>query len=88
MAKRIFSFSHKDFKIGKDVHMQKYLRTHYNLPVTIEEFMAEVAKFPKLELHNSKYRSPSYLNRKYKRLVQHYGFFPGGQPEGVYDAKD
>lgn len=73
-----FDFSHPDFKKnGRE--RQRFYRSNYDKPVTEEQFVAEVASWPRKEWHNSKTRSPSQSRHRYRYLVRKYGFFPGGQ---------
>lgn len=78
------------FDFGSDVFpkingsdRQKFYIENHNKPVTEDEFVAFVTSMPKRELHNSKTRSPSKARQDYRRLVERYGFFPGGQGEAV-----
>lgn len=69
-----FDFTHPNFK-KQSIQRQRFLLSNYDKPITENQFVAEVASWPKRELRNSKSRSPSASRRKYRYLVEKYGFF-------------
>lgn len=78
-----FDFNHPTFH-KHTTEMIEYLFKYHSKPVTEEEFLKEVRSWPNLKTGKArKKRTPSQIKRNYKRLVNRYGFFPGGQDEGV-----
>ncbi len=74
-----FDFNHPDFARSNGTERQAFYLANHDKPVTLEQFIAVVASWPKRPLHNSKARSASAARHDYKRLVNNFGFFPGGQ---------
>lgn len=74
-----FDFEHPDFIKGSGIHRQKFYRENYNKPITEDQFVKEVASWPKRSRHNSHTRKPSIARLQYRRLVKNFGFFKGGQ---------
>jgi len=78
-----FDFEHLDFK-KQGRERQRFYISNYDKPVTEEQFIAEVKKWPRKELHNSASRSASASRHKHRYLVRRYGFFtPTQQPAGA-----
>ena len=73
-----FDFNDPIF-LKRSVYRQSYYRHMYDKPVTEEEFIAEVESWPKKEYRNSRSRGPAQSRHQYRKLVNLYGFFPGGQ---------
>lgn len=75
-----FDFTHEDFK-KCSLNRQRFYLSNYDKPITEEQFVAEVASWPRKELHNSQSRCASAARHDYRRLVRNYGFFtPVTQP--------
>lgn len=88
-----FDFNHEDFK-KQSLSRQRFLLSNYDKPVTEDQFVAEVKRWPRKELHHSQTRSESASRHKYRHLVRKYGFFSPTQqpakpsyPNGTGDAR-
>lgn len=78
-----FDFNHPEFhKHGSE--MIEYLFKNHNKPITEEEFLSEIKSWPNTKVGKArKKRTPSNIKIQYRRLVNRYGFFPGGQDESI-----
>lgn len=88
-----FDFNHPDFK-KNGLERQRFYLSNYDKPVTEEQFVAEVKRWPRRELHNSQSRSAAASRHRYRYLVRKYGFFSPTQqpakasyPNGTGDAR-
>jgi hypothetical protein len=84
-GKRPFDFEHEKFRLFKREETKKFLIENHANPITEDQYlevMREIRlKDPLPGKTHRTHRTPSYIRREYQRLVERYGFFPGGQNE-------
>ena len=77
-----FDFSHPRFQAHKNERIEFYFKNHHKA-ITEDEFVRTVLRFPYIKEGVGKKarrnRNPSYVRTQYRKLVERYGFFPGGQ---------
>jgi hypothetical protein len=78
-GKRPFDFQ-DGYHLTLNKDLRDYLRENHAKPVTQQEYIDIVGPMRR-ESRARSHRAPAYARREYKRLVERYGFFPGGQSE-------